>query len=153
MRRLLVVSHAPSTNTQRMTDAVIRGASHTDLECVMVDCLAPLTAVADDVLASDAVILGTTENFGYMSGALKDFFDRIYYPCLEKTEGLPYALFVKGGNDGTGAQDSVERIVTGLRWRAVQPSLVLSGDFDDTWLASCEELGLAMAAGLDAGIF
>ena len=153
MRRLLVVSHTPSTNTQRMTDAVIRGASHTDLECVMVDCLAPLTAVADDVLASDAVILGTTENFGYMSGALKDFFDRIYYPCLEKTEGLPYALFVKGGNDGTGAQDSVERIVTGLRWRAVQPSLVLSGDFDDTWLASCEELGLAMAAGLDAGIF
>ena len=153
MRRLLVVSHAPSTNTQRMTDAVIRGASHTDLECVMVDCLAPLTAVADDVLASDAVILGTTENFGYMSGALKDFFDRIYYPCLEKTEGLPYALFVKGGNDGTGAQDSVERIVTGLRWRAVQPSLVLSGDFDDTWRASCEELGLAMAAGLDAGIF
>ena len=101
MRRLLVVSHAPSTNTQRMTDAVIRGASHTDLECVRVDCLAPLTAVADDVLASDAVILGTTENFGYMSGALKDFFDRIYYPCLEKTEGLPYALFVKGGNDGT----------------------------------------------------
>ena len=153
MRRLLVVSHAPSTNTLQMTDAVIRGASHTDLECVMVDCLAPLTAVADDVLASDAVILGTTENFGYMSGALKDFFDRIYYPCLEKTEGLPYALFVKGGNDGTGAQDSVERIVTGLRWRAVQPSLVLSGDFDDTWLASCEELGLAMAAGLDAGIF
>ena len=153
MRRLLVVSHAPSTNTQRMTDAVIRGASHTDLECVMVDCLAPLTAVADDVLASDAVILGTTENFGYMSGALKDFFDRIYYPCLEKTEGLPYALFVKGGNDGTGAQDSVERIVTGLRWRAVQPSLVLSGDFDDTWLTLCEELGLAMAAGLDAGIF
>ena len=153
MRRLLVVSHAPSTTTLQMTDAVIRGASHTDLECVMVDCLAPLTAVADDVLASDAVILGTTENFGYMSGALKDFFDRIYYPCLEKTEGLPYALFVKGGNDGTGAQDSVERIVTGLRWRAVQPSLVLSSDFDDTWLASCEELGLAMAAGLDAGIF
>ena len=153
MRRLLVVSHAPSTNTLQMTDAVIRGASHTDLECVMVDCLAPLTAVADDVLASDAVILGTTENFGYMSGALKDFFDRIYYPCLEKTEGLPYALFVKGGNDGTGAQDSVERIVTGLRWRAVQPSLVLSGDFDDTWLALCEDLGLAMAAGLDAGIF
>ena len=144
MRRLLVVSHAPSTNTQRMTDAVIRGASHADLECVMVDCLAPLTAVADDVLASDAVILGTTENFGYMSGALKDFFDRIYYPCLEKTEGLPYALFVKGGNDGTGAQDSVERIVTGLRWRAVQPPLVLSGDFDDTWLALCEDLGLAL---------
>ena len=153
MRRLLVVSHAPSTNTLQMTDAVIRGASHTDLECVMVDCLAPLTAVADDVLVSDAIILGTTENFGYMSGALKDFFDRIYYPCLEKTEGLPYALFVKGGNDGTGAQDSVERIVTGLRWRAVQPSLVLSGDFDDTWLALCEDLGLAMAAGLDAGIF
>ena len=95
----------------------------------------------------------TTENFGYMNGALKDFFERIYYPCLESTRGLPYALFVKGGQDGQGARASVERILTGLRWREVQPPLVMAGLFDEAWLEPCRELGMTMAAGLEAGLF
>ena len=153
MRQLLVVSHTPSPNMLRLTDAILRGAGHEDIQKVTTSHQPPLVANADDVLMCDAVILGTTENFGYMSGAMKDFFDRIYYPCLNKTGGLPYALVVKGGSDGTGAQRSIARIVAGLGWRSVQPPLVFAGEFCDTWLVPCEELGLGMAAGLDAGIF
>ena len=88
-----------------------------------------------------------------MSGALKYFFDRIYYTCLEETQGLPYALFIKAGNDGDGALSSVHRIVTGLRWREVQAPLVVKGDINAQSLIDCRELGMALAAGLEAGLF
>ena len=88
-----------------------------------------------------------------MSSLMKDFLERIYYPCLEETQGKPYALYVRAGNDGEGAKTSVERIVTGLRWNPVRPALIMTGDFQGSFLAQCEELGLLMAAGLDAGIY
>jgi len=152
-KRLLVVAHAPSANTARLRDAVIEGARAPDIGAVDVKWIAPLAATAEDVLAAHAIILGTTENLGYMSGALKDFFDRIYYPCLEKTQGLPYALYIRAGLDGTGTRRGVETIVTGLRWRAVQEPLICRGVFDEEFIVSCRELGTAMAAGLEAGIF
>jgi NAD(P)H-dependent FMN reductase len=153
MPNLLIVSHSPSPNAQALTDAVEKGAKHEDIDKVEVRARPPLQADADDVLWADGVILGTTENFGYMSGAMKDFFDRIYYPCLEKTEGLPFVLFVKGGIDGEGAKNSVERIVTGLKWRQVQPTLICKGEFKQDFLDDCENLGMTMSAGLEAGIF
>lgn len=152
-KRLLVVANVPSDNTRALADAVCRGARHGDIGGVAVRHLPPLEAGPDDVLGADAVVLGTTENFGYMSGALKDFFERIYYPCLERTEAMPYALYVKGGKDGTGARRAVESIVTGLRWRAVRPALVLTGTYRDGFAEQCEELGMHVAAGLEAGLF
>lgn len=153
MYRLLVVSHAPSPNTRRLTEAVVAGARDDAIATVETVWQPPLEAEPDAVLRADAVILGTTENFGYMSGALKDFFDRIYYPCLEHTAGKPYALFVKGGLDGTGARNSVERIVSGMKWRAVQEPIVMTGKYRESWLNPLRELGMSMAAGLEAGIF
>ena len=87
-----------------------------------------------------------------MSGALKDFFDRIYYPVLETKQGTPYALYVRAGLDGTGTITAVERIVTGLKWRPICDPLLCHGSYVDSFVDQCEELGLTMAASLDAGI-
>lgn len=153
MKHLLIVSHTPSINSQALTDAVVRGAGHEDITGIELRALDALETVPDDVLWSNAVILGTTENFGYMSGGMKDFFDRIYYPCLEKTEALPYSLYIRAGNDGNGAKTSIERIVTGLRWKQVQEPLICAGEFRQSCLDKCEELGMTVAAGLEAGIY
>ncbi len=152
-KQLLIVAHMPSANTQRLVEAVLRGARHPEIDGVTVRHLPPLEAGPDDVLGADGLLLGTTENLGYMSGALKDFFDRIYYPCLERTQGLPYALYIRAGHDGTGTRRAVETIVTGLRWRAVQEPLMCRGEWQDSFLDDCEELGTLMAAGLEAGVF
>lgn len=152
-KKLLIVAHAPSPNLMKLRDAVVLGTQNPEIENVAISILNPLDARPEDVMACDAIILGTPENLGYMSGALKDFFDRIYYPCLEKKQGLPYALYVRGMHDGTGTVRAVQSIVTGLRWEAACEPLICKGQFRREFLDNCEELGTIMAAGLDAGIF
>ena len=149
---LLIVAHAPSPNTQRLRDAVVAGARSEEVDGVDVVVLSPFDTGPQHVLAADAIILGTTENLGYMSGALKDFFDRCYYPCLEETQGRPYALYIRAGHDGTGTRRGVETIVTGLRWKPVQEPLLCRGDWDDAFLERARDLGLYLAAGLEAGV-
>ncbi|TFH87864.1 flavodoxin family protein [Billgrantia azerbaijanica] len=151
-KQLLIVAHAPSPNTLRLRDAAERGARHPDIEAVEVVVKAPLDAGPDDVRTCDAILLGTTENLGYMSGALKDFFDRSYYPVLEEKQGLPCALYVRAGRDGTGTRRAVEGIVTGLRWRWVQEPLILRGEWQEAFADQVEELGMTLAAGLEAGV-
>ncbi len=152
-KTLLIVYHSQSGSTSRMAEAVLEGAQSPDVQGVETRLLCALDAVADDVLAADGLILGTPENFGYMSGALKYFLDRIYNPCLDQVAGMPYALFVRAGNDGTGAISSVTRIVSGLKLKAVCEPLLFAGEFDAARLGECRELGLLMAAGLEAEIF
>jgi multimeric flavodoxin WrbA len=153
MKRLLIVAHAPSRNTIALRDALLEGARAPEVEGVTTTALAPFETGPDDVLAAGAVILLTPENLGYMSGALKDFFDRCYYPCVERTQGLPYSLVVRAGSDGTGTRRGVETIVTGLRWRAAQAPLICRGEWRAAFMDECRELGLAMAVGLEAGVF
>lgn len=152
-RQLLIVAHAPSPNTQKLVDALLQGAQHPDIEGVSTRWIPPLQTQPDDVLQADAIILGTTENLGYMSGALKDFFDRCYYPLLEKKQGLPCALFIRAGLDGTGTRRAVESIITGLRWKWIQEPLTFKGEWQEDFLQQAEELGLSVAAGLEAGIY
>jgi len=152
-KHLLIVFHSKSGTTQKMANAVIRGARHPDIDNVEVRVRDALEASAEDLLWSDAFILGTPENFGYMSGAMKYFLDRVYYDCLERVGGRPYALFIRGGNDGTGAISSIRRILTGLAVKEVQDPILIVGNFDETRLNECEELGMTMAAGLEAEIF
>ena len=152
-KTLLIVGHVPSPNTRRLRDAALAGARHPDITGIEVECKSPFDTSPEDVLAAGALILGTTENLGYMSGALKDFFDRIYYPCLEEKQGLPYALYIRAGLDGTGTRRGIETIVTGLRWRAVQEPVLCKGEWDEAFVGRCEELGTLVAAGLEAGVF
>ena len=149
MRNLLIVSHVPSDNTLQLARWVVSGAGSGK---VKVEFTRPLQTGPEQVLIADGIILGTTENFGYMSGAMKDFFDRIYYACLEETRGLPYALFIRAGQDGQGAKTSIERIVTGLGWRAVQEPLICKGDVSQ-FQEPCQQLGELMAMGLEQAIF
>lgn len=152
-KRLLIVAHAPSPNTERLRDALVAGARSPEIQGVEITALSPFATTPNEVLSADAIILGTTENLGYMSGALKDFFDRCYYPCLERTEGLPYALYIRAGNDGAGAKRSIETIVTGLRWRRIQEPLICRGAWQEDFIAKCGELGTLIVTGLDVGVF
>ena len=152
MKQLLVVAHTPSPNTEILAQATLKGCRHEDIESVESIHIPPLDATADDVLKADGIILGTTENFGYMSGALKDFFDRIYYPVLEEKQGTPYALYVRAGLDGTGTITAVQKIITGLRWRSICDPVLLHGEYQAEFISDCESLGMLMAASLDSGI-
>src|SRR5436305_14785364 len=120
MPTLLIVHHTPSPNLQAMFESVVSGATTDEIEGVDVVRRPALSATASDVLAADGYLLGTPANLGYMSGALKHFFDQIYYPCLEATVRRPYGLYVHGNNDTTGAVTAIEKIVTGLQWQRAQ---------------------------------
>ncbi|HEX5093718.1 MAG TPA: NAD(P)H-dependent oxidoreductase [Burkholderiales bacterium] len=151
MKTLLIVYHTAGAKNAQMAEAVERGARGEGGVRVVVKRCAE--AGPEDVLAADGLILGTPENFGYMSGMMKDFLERIFYACEGKVEGRPWALFVGTGIDGAGAVSSVERIVTGLRLKRIAEPIVVVKDLKPGQLAALEELGAAMAAGLAMGAF
>ncbi len=137
----------------RLCDAAVSGARRAGGSAVELRIASAFDAGPDDVAWCSGLLLATPARFGYMSGALKDFLERIYHPSLERALGLPYALVVKGDTDVDGARWSVERIVAGLRWRLVLPPLLVVGETTPTHREEAEELGATLAAGLDAGIF
>src|SRR6202795_4264030 len=141
MPRLLVVHHTPSPALQEMFEAASSGARTDEIEGVEVVIRPALTAAAVDVLEASAYLLGTPANIGYMSGALKHFFDQIYYPCLTATARRPYGLYVHGNNDTTGAVRSVQAITTGLKWRLAQEPVTVVGTPATGNLEACWELG------------
>jgi multimeric flavodoxin WrbA len=151
MPRLLLVHHTPSPGTQAMFEAVLSGTAAEGIEGVEVAVRPALTAAVTEVLAADGYLLGTPANIGYMSGALKYFFDNIYYPCLEATARRPYALYVHGGSDTGGAVRAVESIATGLNWRRARPPVTVTGSPSSDDLAACWELGATIAAELGSG--
>jgi multimeric flavodoxin WrbA len=146
MATLLIVQHTPSPALQEMLEAAVAGARTDEVEGVDVLIRPALTAAPAEVLQADGYLLGTPANIGYMSGALKHFFDGIYYPCLEATRRRPYGLYVHGGLDTGGAVRAVESITTGLQWRAVRPAVSVTGPPGRDDLAACWELGALLAA-------
>jgi multimeric flavodoxin WrbA len=150
--RLLIVHHTPSPAVHAMFEAVVSGAHDESIEGVEVVTRPALGASVVDVLDADGYLLGTPANFGYMSGALKHFFDSVYYPCLDATAGRPYGLYVHGNNDTDGAVRAVEVIVTGLGWKRAQQPVTVIGQPAPSDLDACWELGAAVAAGLTLGV-
>ena len=146
MPRLLVVHHTPSPALQALLEGVLEGAAL--VEEVEVVVRPALTCSPVEVLEADGLVLGTPANIGYMSGALKHFFDQAYYPCLTATVGRPYGLYVHGGDDVAGAVRSVDRVATGLRWRQAAPVLEVRGGVDRLAREGAVELGGTLAATL-----
>ncbi len=148
MPTLLIVHHTPSPNLQAMFEAAAAGARAEEVEGVDVVVRPALTASEVDVLAADGYLLGTPANLGYISGALKHFFDGIYYPCLEATKRRPYGLYVHGGSDTGGAVRAAHSITTGLAWREISPPVTVTGTPGKADLQACWELGAVLRAEL-----
>ena len=152
---LLVVWHPVPPSIHALRDAVLAGFADAG-DPLPVRSLAAPDAGPDDVDEARGLVLVTTENFGMVSGLVKDFLERIY-PWFEevpnRNPGLPYLLVSKGGNDGTGAVRDVTRIVTGLRWREALPPIVVAGSVSDEHLAHVREQAATLAAGVDSGVF
>ena len=163
MKRLLVVWHSHTGGARQMAEAAA-AAAHAE-EGVDVELKHAAAAGPADLLAADGYLFATPENLASMAGLMKDFFDRVYYPVLERLHGRPYALLVCAGSDGTGAVRQIERIATGLRMKAVAPPLIVithaqtpeailaPKTISPEELARCAEVGAALAAGLAAGVF
>jgi NAD(P)H-dependent FMN reductase len=146
MPRLLVVHHTPSPNLQAVLEAVREGVAMVE-EAEPVERPA-LSAGPADLLAADGVLLGTPANIGYMSGALKHFFDTVYYPCLDATVGLPFGVYVHGGDDTAGALKAIGTITGALRWRQVAAPLSLTGAPTKDDLEAVRELAATVAVSL-----
>ncbi|MFE6448356.1 MULTISPECIES: flavodoxin family protein [Nocardiopsis] len=145
MARLLIVHHTVSPATRQLLEAVLEGARDDDIEGVEVRAEAALSATASDLLGADAVVLGTPANIGYMSGALKVFFDTVFYPAQGTTEGLPYALYVHGDDDASGAVRAVESIAKGMGWLRHRPPVIVTGRPEARDREACWELGAVTA--------
>ncbi|MCB0995907.1 MAG: flavodoxin [Acidimicrobiales bacterium] len=150
MARLLVIHHTVSPATHTLLRSVLDGAGDPTIEGVDVLERPALVASAAEVLEADGYLLGCPANLGYMAGAMKHFFDTVYYPCLESTRRRPYGVYVHGNDDVTGALAGLEKIVAGLGWRLVQPPLVVLGEPSAADRDACWELGAACAANLMA---
>jgi multimeric flavodoxin WrbA len=159
-RRILIVYASQSGGTTRMAEAVERGAladagsggAH-EANRVVVRRIHGTDASLEDLLWCDALVIATPENFGYMAGAVKDFFDRTYYPAEGLVTKLPYALVVKAGHDGSFAIQAVQRIARGYGFEPVADPILSVGELTPEQLAQCEELGQLLSAGLELGVF
>jgi multimeric flavodoxin WrbA len=148
MPRLLIVHHTPSPNLQAMFEAAVSGATTDEIEGVEVVRRPALGATVPDVLDADGYLLGTPANLGYLSGALKHFFDQVYYPCLDATRGRPFGYYVHGGSDVAGAVRAIESITTGLGWAQAATAVTVTGEPTKSDLEACWELGATIAATL-----
>lgn len=151
MSRMLIVYHSQTGHTEEMAQAVAEGMR--SIENTEVILKEAEEATPEDLLSADGLAIGTPENFGYMSGMIKDFFDRTYLPCHEKVFRKPYVIFISAGNDGNGALTSIERIALGYKLKKVYDPVIAKGKVTEELLEKCRELGQVLAAGCEAGIY
>jgi multimeric flavodoxin WrbA len=151
MVKILIVYHSQTGNTEKMAGMVKEGAS--SIQNTEVIMKRACDASLEDLLECDGLAVGTPENFGYMSGAVKDFFDRTFYPAQGKVFRKPYVVFISAGNDGTGALNSIERIALGYQFKKVYSPVISRGEVTEEDLEMCRELGQTLAGGCEAGIY
>lgn len=163
MDRLLIVYHSLTGGARQMAQAAAAGATREP--DITVQLQAAADATAEHVLGAQAYLFVCPENLAAMSGVMKDFFDRTYYPVLDRIQGRSYATLICAGSDGTNAARQIERIATGWRLKAIAPPLIICThaqtpeqilrpkQIDTGELARCQEIGATLAAGLALGIY
>ena len=151
-KTIIFSSHAPSKNTLILSNSCIKGIKKYS-ENLNLKVLKPQKIMSQTILDCDGIIIGTTENIGYMSGLTKDMFDRCYNSWINKTNGKPVCIYIRAGLDGTATKNSIENIVKSLSWRIVQPTLILKGDYQELFEKSVYNLGGAFSAGIENNIF
>jgi multimeric flavodoxin WrbA len=151
MAKILIIYHSQTGKTEKMARAVAEGAR--GIEGVDVILKKAADATLEDLLTADGLALGTPENFGYMSGMVKDFFDRTYYAAQEKVFRKPFVVFISAGNDGTGALRAIERIALGYKFKTVYQPVIAKGVITEEILSRCHELGATIAGGCQMGIY
>jgi multimeric flavodoxin WrbA len=151
MAKILIVYHSQTGKTEKMAEAVAEGAK--SIEGVEVILKKAADTTLEDLLTADGLAVGTPENFGYMSGMVKDFFDRTYYGAQEKAFRKPFVIFISAGNDGTGALRAIERIALGYKFKTVFQPVIAKGEITKEIFAQCVELGATIAGGCQMGIY
>ncbi len=151
-KNILFIHHSPSANTIKLSDKIENTLYNfsQNINFKMLNSLETNTASFNLV---DGVIIGTTENFGYMSGLTKDFFDRCYEELKEKKQGLPIIYYIRAGLDGEGSKLAIDKILTGLRWKQVLPPLIFQGTWSDNYINQVEEYVSTFAYGIELGIY
>lgn len=151
MAKILIVYHSQTGNTEKMAQAVAEGAAA--IEGVNVAIKRAADATAEDLLWADGIAVGSPENFGYISGMIKDFFDRTFYAVEGRVFRKPYVVFISAGNDGTGALRAIERIALGYQFKKVYEPVIAKGDIQSADLEKCRELGGVLSGGCEMGIY
>ena len=151
-KNILFIHHSPSENTKKLSKLVETKITNVtpNVNLTILNLIEANTFYFREI---DGVIIGTTENFGYMSGLTKDFFDRCYNDLKDKTEGLPIIYYIRAGLDGEGCKVALNKILIGLRWKQVLPPLVLRGSWQKDYLKQLEKFVLTFASGIEIGIY
>jgi len=152
-KTVLLIAHTPSPNTLALAKAAMDSVASHDTGNVVMRCLSPFDISAKDVSESTAVIIGTTENIGYMAGATKDMFDRCYNDWLDSTAAKPVAIYIRAGLDGTATKNALTSICGGLKWRLIAAPLIVRGSWQDSFCDQVSELCLGVVLGIDSGIY
>ena len=152
LKNILFINHSPSTNTIKLSNHIEILTKELNPEINLIS-LNPFETKTNSFQSIDGVLIGTTENFGYMAGATKDFFDRCYEKLIDKTDGLPVFYYVRAGLDGEGSQVAINKILKGLKWKQVLPPLILKGAWSNNFLDEVEEKALIFINGIEMGIY
>ena len=152
-KTVLLIAHTPSPNTLALATSAMNYVASHDTGDVVMHCLSPFDVSTTDVSEAAAVIIGTTENIGYMAGATKDMFDRCYNDWLDSTPAKPVALYIRAGLDGTATKNALTSICSGLRWRLIAAPLIVRGFWQDAFCDQVNELCLGVVLGIDSNIY
>ena len=152
LKNILFIHHSPSDNTKKLSKHLQSKIKKLNPNTNLIVSKVIETNV-DSFNSIDGVIIGTTENFGYMSGLTKDFFDRTYEGLQNKMAGLPIFYYIRAGLDGNGCKIGIDKILIGLKWRQVLPPLILKGKWDNDFIVRLEEKSLTFVNGIEMGIY